>query len=105
MGGSESGESEHESSSPLSRSLFEGNWASAPEEKPGTTVRKPLENVGAQEPLAQGRPTCGVGQPQGGPPGAPLWPGDYSTVMNFENMVHSQKFARKDVQIIFPKGF
>jgi len=22
----------------------------------------------------------------------------------FENMVHGQKFARKDVQIIFPKG-
>ena len=71
---------------------------------------------GAQEPLALGRPTCGVGRPQGGPPGgvgrpqggppgAPLWPGDSSTVINFENMVHGQKFARKDVQIIFPKGF
>ena len=44
--GSESGESEHESSSPLSRPLIEGNWASAPEEEPGTTVRKPLEKVG-----------------------------------------------------------
>ena len=60
---------------------------------------------GAQEPLALGRPTCGVGRPQGGPPGAPLWPDVSSTVINFENMVHGQKFARKDVQIIFPKGF
>ena len=58
----------------------------------------------AQEPLALGRPTCGVGRPQGGPPGAPLWPGDSSMVINFKNMVHDQKFARKDVQIIFPKG-
>ena len=54
---------------------------------------------GAQEPLALGRPTCGVGRPQGGPHGAPLWPGDSSTVINFENMVHGQKFARKYFQI------
>ena len=60
---------------------------------------------GAQEPLALGRPTCGVGRPQGGPPSVPLWLGDFSTVINFENMVHGQKFARKDVQIIFPNGF
>ena len=53
---------------------------------------------GAQELLALGRPA-------GGPPGAPLWPGASSTVKNFENMVHGQKFAKKDVQIIFPKGF
>ena len=59
---------------------------------------------GAQEPLALGRPTCGVGRPQGGPPGAPLWPSASSTVKFFENMVHGQKFARKDVYIIFPKG-
>ena len=59
---------------------------------------------GAQEPLALGRPTNGVGRPQGRPPGAPLWPGDSTTVKNFGNMVHGQKFARKDVQIIFPKG-
>ena len=59
---------------------------------------------GAQEPLALGRPACGVGQPQGGPPGAPLRPGDSSTVKFFENIVHGQKFARKDVQNIFPKG-
>ena len=58
---------------------------------------------GAQEPLALGRPQ--VGRPLGGPPGAPLWPGASSMVMFFENMVHGQKFARKDVQIIFPKGF
>ena len=60
---------------------------------------------GAQEPLALGRPTCGVGRPQGGPPGVPLRPGDSSTVKFFENMVHDQKFARKDVHNIFPKGF
>jgi len=44
--GSESEESEHESSSPLSRPLFKGNLANAPEEKPGTTVIEPLEEVG-----------------------------------------------------------
>ena len=60
---------------------------------------------GAQEPLALDRPTCGVGRPLGGPPGAPLRPGASSTIKFFENMVHGQKFARKDVQIIFPKGF
>ena len=58
-----------------------------------------------QEPLALGRPSCRVGRPQGGPPGAPLWPGESSTAINFENMVHGQKFARKDVQIIFLKNF
>ena len=45
-----------------------------------------------------GRPTPGW------PPGAPLWADASSTIMNFGNMVHGQKFARKDVQIIFPKG-
>ena len=60
---------------------------------------------GAQEPLALDRPTYGVGQPQGGPPGAPLWPEASSTVMNFGNMVHDQKFTQEDVQIIFPKEF
>ena len=38
---------------------------------------------------------------QGGPPGAPLRPGASSTVKFFENMVHGQNFASKDVQIIF----
>ena len=33
-------------------------------------------------------------------PSAPLCPCASSTVKNFENMVHGQKFARKDVQII-----
>ena len=56
---------------------------------------------GAQEPLALGRPQ--VGRPLGGPPGAPLWPGASSTVKNFENSVHGQSFARKDVQTYFPK--
>ena len=59
---------------------------------------------GAQEPLALGRPTCGIGRPHGGPPGVPLRSGASSTVKFFENMVHGQKFARKDVHIIFPKG-
>ena len=95
MRGSESGESEHERSSPLSRPLFEGKWASALEEEPGTTVRKPLEKVGPRSHWPW------VDRPQGGPPGAPLWPDASSTVMNSGNMVHGQKFARKDVQIIF----
>ena len=59
----------------------------------------------AQEQLALGRPTCGVGWPKGGPPGAPLRPGASSMIKFFENMVHGQKFARKDIQLIFPKGF
>ena len=58
---SASGESEHESSSPLSRPLFEGNWAGAPKEEPGTTVRKPLEKVGPRSHWPW------VGRPQGGP--------------------------------------
>ena len=56
---------------------------------------------GAQKPLALGRPTCGVGRPQGWPPGVPLRSGASSTVKFFENMVHGQNFASKDVQIIF----
>jgi len=89
--GSESEESEHESASPLSWPLFEGNFVSAPEEKPGTTVIEQLEKV---EPRSRwpwaGRP---FGRPQGGPPGAALWPVAFSTVKSFENMVHGQKFA------------
>ena len=58
---------------------------------------------GAPEPLPLVRPTCGVGRPQGGPLGAPLWPVASSTVRNFENMVHRQKFARKYFQINFQR--
>ena len=47
----------------------------------------------------------GSAGPRGGPPGALLWPEASSTVMNFGNMVHGQKFARNDVQIIFSKEF
>ena len=97
MRGSESGESEHEISSPLSRPLLKGKMARALEERQATTAMKPLEKVGPRSRWPW------VGRAQGGPPGAPLWPGDSSTVKNFENMVHGQKFARKDVQIIFPK--
>jgi hypothetical protein len=39
-----------------------------------------------------------------GPQVPPLRTGASSTVKFFENMLHGQKFARKDVQIIFPKG-
>ena len=60
---------------------------------------------GAQEPLALGWPTCGVGRAQGGPLGAPFWPVAFSTVKNFENMVHGQSLLENEVQIIFPKGF
>ena len=55
--------------------------------------------------MALGRPTCGVGQPQGGPPSGPLWPDSSSMVVNFEILVHDQKFARKDVQNDFLKDF
>ena len=51
-----------------------------------------------------GRPVGSAG-PKVGPAGAPLWPGDTSMVINFENMVHDRKFVRKDVQIIFPMDF
>ena len=60
---------------------------------------------GAQEPLALGWPTYGVGQPQGGPPCGPLWPDSSSMVINFEILVHDQKFAQKDVQNDFSKDF
>ena len=60
---------------------------------------------GAQEPLALGRPTCGIGRPQGGPPGAPIWPDSLSMVIYFETLMHVQNFARKDVQNNYPKDF
>ena len=90
---------EHERAQHPSRPLFEGNWASAPEEEPGTTVRKPLEKVVPRSHWPW------VGRPQGGPPSAPLWPGDSSTVMNFENMVHGQKLLEKMSKLFFPKDF
>ena len=58
---------------------------------------------GAQELLALGRPTCGVGRPQGGPPGAPLGPGSFVTVTNFENLVHVQNLLEKIFKIIFQR--
>ena len=60
---------------------------------------------GPQEPLALGRPTCGVGRPQGGPLDAPLWPGDSSMVINFENMVHGQGLLENMSKLFFPKDF
>ena len=96
--GSESGESEHESSSPLSQPLFKEKMARAPEERQATTAMEPLEKVGPRSRWSW------VGWPQGGPPGAPFRPGASSTVKFFENIVHGQKFARKDAHIIFPKG-
>ena len=78
--------------------LFKEKMARAPEERQATTAMEPLEKVGPRSRWPW------VGRPQGGPPGAPLWPDASSMIMNFGNMVHDQKFARKDVQIIFPKG-
>ena len=82
-----------------SQPLFKEKMAHAPEKRQATMAMKPLEKVGSR--------SCWpwVGRPQGGPPGAPLRPGASSMVKFFENMVHGLKFARKDDQIIFPKGF
>ena len=97
--------SEHESFTPPSRPLFKDQLQHACKERLVTTVTEPLEKVGPRSRWPWvGRPVGSAG-PQGGPPGAPLWPGDSATVMNFGNMVHGQKFAQKDVQIIFPKDF
>ena len=90
---------EHERAQHPSRPLFKKKMARAPEEREATMAMVPLEKVGPRSRWPW------VGRPQGGPPGAPLRPGASSTVMFFENMVHGQKFARKDVQIIFLKGF
>ena len=65
--GSESEESEHESSSPLSRPLFKRIWASAPEEEPGITAIEPLEMVGPRSRWPWvGRPVGSAG-PRVGP--------------------------------------
>ena len=81
---------EYERAQHPSRPLFKKKMAHAPEERQATTAMEPLEKVGPRSRW-----------PQGGPPGAPLRPGASSTIKFFENMVHGQKFARKDVQIIF----
>ena len=59
-----------ESSTPLSRPLFKGEWACAPEERQATTVMEPLEKVGPRSHWPW------VGQPVGsaGPRVGPLVP-------------------------------
>ena len=89
---------EYERDQHPSRPLFKEKMARAPEERQATMAMEPLEKVGPRSHWPW------VGQPQGGPSGAPLRPGASSMVKFFENMVHGQKFARKDVHIIFPKG-
>ena len=89
---------EYERAQHPSRPLFKEKMVRAPEERQATTAMELLEKVGPRSRWPW------VGQPQGGPPGAPLRPGASSTVKFFENMVHGQKFARKDVHIIFPNG-
>ena len=44
-----------------------------------------------------------VGRPQGGPPGAPLWPDASSTVICLGNVLHVQSLLERDVQIIFQR--
>ena len=90
---------EYERAQHPSQPLFKENSSCAPEERQATMAMEPLEKVGPRSRWPW------VGRPQGGPPGAPLRPGASSTVMFFENMVHGQKFARKDVQNIFQKDF
>ena len=89
---------EHERAQHPSRPLFKEKMARAPEERQATTAMELLEKVGPRSRWPW------VGQPQGGPPGAPLRLGASSTVKFFENMVHGQMFAQKDVHIIFSKG-
>ena len=87
---------EYERAQHPSRPLFKKKMAHAPEERQATTAMEPLEKVGPRSRW----PWVALGWA----PGAPLWPGASSTVKFFENMVHGQKFARKDVHIIFRKG-
>ena len=86
---------EYERAQHPSRLLFKEMMARAPEERQATMAMEPLEKVGSRSRWPW------VGWPQGEPPDVPLQPGASSTVKFFENMVHGQKFARKDVQIIF----
>ena len=96
---------EHERAQHPSRTLIKEKMARAPEERQATTAMEPLEKVGPRNCWPWlGQPVGSAG-PRVGPLVPPLWPDASSTVMNFGNMVHGQKFARKDVQIIFPKGF
>ena len=90
---------EHEGAQHPSQPLFKEKMAPAPEERQATMAMEPLEKVGPRSRWPW------VGRPQGGPPGAPLWPDSFVTVTNFENLVHVQNFARKDIQIIFPRDF
>ena len=55
---------------------------------------------GAQGPLALGRPTCGAGRPQGGPLVPLFGQIPLQRSYSFETLMHVQKFARKDVQMI-----
>ena len=89
---------EYERAQHISRPLFKEKTARAPEEEASHNGYGVVGEGGAQEPLALGRPAPGWA------PGAPLRLGASSTVKFFENMVHGQKFARKDIHIIFPKG-
>ena len=99
MRGCESEESEHESSSPLSRPLFKGKMARAPWKRPATIAMEPLEKVGP----AQRSPR--VGRPHGGPAGSPLLPGISSTVKYFETLVHGQSLLENMSKLFFPKDF
>ena len=83
---------EHERAQHPSRPLFKEKMARAPEERQATMAMEPLEKVGPRSRWPS------VSRPQGGPPGAPLWPDSSSTVINFESLVHVLKFAQKDVQ-------
>ena len=60
---------------------------------------------GARAMATRVRPTWGFGRPPGGPAAAPLWPLSFNGHMEDDLGVLGQNFARKDVQIIFPKGF
>ena len=77
--------------------------ARVPEERQATTAMEPLEKVGPGA-VGPGSADLWCRPAPGWAPGVPLRPGASSTVKFFENMVHGQKFARKDVPIIFPKG-
>ena len=103
--GSESEESEHESSSPLSRPLFKRIWASAPEEEPGITVIVPLENVGPRSRWPWfGRPV-GSADPRMGPlvpPFGLLLPQRSKTLKIW---CTAKSLLEKISKLFFPKDF
>ena len=60
---------------------------------------------GAQEPLALGRPTCGVGRPQGGPPVSPFDLVIPQQLSSLKICCTAKSLLEKMSKLFFPKDF